>query len=521
VSSRWGRALLAGLLAAALPLTVAAASPTPTPSTSATTAPSAATSPATPAPTSPAATQAPAATPDPAPTSSSTPTPTDSPTPAPTPTAAPTPTPAPTPAPTTTPGPAASSPPAATPGGSTSPSSGSPAPPPPDPATQRLIDQTRQQLDGRLADALSIVQRLSDSMNQNATEQDQIQQRIQDSEDKVNALDDEIDRLDADIDDTQGRIDGERAQIAVLARELYVEPDSLLLRLLEAGSVRDMVTQTSDLTAAALRADATRQSLTDDLARLHRDEAQRQRDVQQENELQAQLSAALTQFQSLSDAQQKTSDDLQTLIGDSQSALDGVASREVSISLQVAEMLRQRQLKLIQTAEQQVWQQEQLWATLNGSAIPAAPVTTIAQQLTTGSRFVYPIQGAVLTQGFGPSSLSIEPSMFGFPHFHTGLDLASANTTVTAAADGVVAVVGSGTTGYGNYVIIVHGGGFVTLYGHLSLATVKVGQTVTAGQQIGVEGSTGASTGVHLHFEVRLNGTPVDPSPYLPSGGPA
>jgi murein DD-endopeptidase MepM/ murein hydrolase activator NlpD len=106
--------------------------------------------------------------------------------------------------------------------------------------------------------------------------------------------------------------------------------------------------------------------------------------------------------------------------------------------------------------------------------------------------------------------------MFGFPHFHTGLDLASPNPRVTAAADGVVAVVGSGTTGYGNYVIIVHSDGFVTLYGHLALALVKPGDRVTQGQQVGVEGSTGTSTGTHLHFEVRLNGVPLDPSPYLP-----
>jgi len=365
------------------------------------------------------------------------------------------------------------------------------------------------------------VQRLTDSLNQNATEQDQVQQRIEDSQARVDSLNSDIDRLNGDIDETQTRIDGERAQIAVLARELYQAPDSLLLRLLQAGSVRDMVTQTSDLTAAALRADATRQSLTDDLARLHKDEAERQRDVQTENELQAQLSSALAQFQSLADAQQQTSDRLQQLIVDSQSALDGVATRAISLSQQVADMLQQRQANLITTAEQQVWQQAQLWATLNSSAIPPGSVSTIAQSVTTGSRFTYPIRGAVLTQGFGPSTLALEPAMFGFPHFHTGLDLASANTTIVAAADGVAAVVGSGTTGYGNYVIIVHGGGFVTLYGHLSSASVSAGQTVTAGQPIGVEGTTGASTGVHLHFEVRLNGTPIDPSPYLPTGGGA
>jgi murein DD-endopeptidase MepM/ murein hydrolase activator NlpD len=64
--------------------------------------------------------------------------------------------------------------------------------------------------------------------------------------------------------------------------------------------------------------------------------------------------------------------------------------------------------------------------------------------------------------------------------------------------------------------VIYHGNGYSTLYAHLQRATVSVGQTVTVGQQVGVVGSTGRSTGPHLHFEVRINDTPVNPVPYLP-----
>ncbi len=74
---------------------------------------------------------------------------------------------------------------------------------------------------------------------------------------------------------------------------------------------------------------------------------------------------------------------------------------------------------------------------------------------------------------------------------------------------------GSGPSGYGTYVIVDHGRGLLTLYGHMAVVSVRSGQRVSRGQPIGVEGSTGASTGVHLHFEVRLGGTPVDPRPYL------
>jgi len=69
--------------------------------------------------------------------------------------------------------------------------------------------------------------------------------------------------------------------------------------------------------------------------------------------------------------------------------------------------------------------------------------------------------------------------------------------------------------------VIAHAGGFDTLYGHLSAALVKVGQLVTQGTPVGLEGSTGNSTGPHLHFELRIDQRPIDPRPYLPPGAPS
>jgi murein DD-endopeptidase MepM/ murein hydrolase activator NlpD len=87
-------------------------------------------------------------------------------------------------------------------------------------------------------------------------------------------------------------------------------------------------------------------------------------------------------------------------------------------------------------------------------------------------------------------------------------------TTITAAASGTVISAGW-YGGYGNYILIDHGGGMATGYGHCSQIFVSVGQQVQKGQAIGAVGSTGASTGPHLHFEVRINGKPVDPAQYL------
>lgn len=98
---------------------------------------------------------------------------------------------------------------------------------------------------------------------------------------------------------------------------------------------------------------------------------------------------------------------------------------------------------------------------------------------------------------------------------HTGIDIgAPEGAPIVAAAAGTVIVAGW-ADGYGNTVAIDHGGGIATLYGHQSSIAVAVGQQVAAGQVVGAVGSTGRSTGPHLHFEVRVNGTPVDPLGYL------
>jgi len=100
--------------------------------------------------------------------------------------------------------------------------------------------------------------------------------------------------------------------------------------------------------------------------------------------------------------------------------------------------------------------------------------------------------------------------------FHEGQDIdALYGTPVQVAAGGKVTIAGW-QRGYGNVVYVDHGNGLSTRYGHLSEIDVTVGQTVTQGQRIGLVGSTGRSTGPHLHYEVRINNQPVDPKPYLP-----
>ncbi len=106
-------------------------------------------------------------------------------------------------------------------------------------------------------------------------------------------------------------------------------------------------------------------------------------------------------------------------------------------------------------------------------------------------------------------------SPFGFRRYrwHYGTDLkVYYGDPIVAAFDGIVRIVDYERYGYGRYVVLRHLNGFETLYGHLSKANVKVGEQVTAGQVIGLGGSTGRSTGTHLHFEVRYQGNAINPS---------
>ncbi len=105
------------------------------------------------------------------------------------------------------------------------------------------------------------------------------------------------------------------------------------------------------------------------------------------------------------------------------------------------------------------------------------------------------------------------------PDFHAGVDLKAAHgVPVTSAAAGFVRLVRRSNTGYGNMIRVVHLSGYETLYAHLSEIQVREGQAVKPGQRLGRAGSSGLVTGPHLHFEVRLQNQPIDPTPFLPDG---
>jgi murein DD-endopeptidase MepM/ murein hydrolase activator NlpD len=136
------------------------------------------------------------------------------------------------------------------------------------------------------------------------------------------------------------------------------------------------------------------------------------------------------------------------------------------------------------------------------SSVPAQPAGPIQGESSSG--FIWPVNGPVVS-GYG----------MRWGQLHAGIDIAvPAGTGIRAAASGTV-VLAAYTGGYGNYTCIDHGGGISTCYAHQSSYAVSSGQSVGQGDVIGSVGCTGHCFGDHLHFEVRVNGSPVDPLGYL------
>ncbi len=179
---------------------------------------------------------------------------------------------------------------------------------------------------------------------------------------------------------------------------------------------------------------------------------------------------------------------------DRATAMQAIAELEAS-SAQISQMLKQRQAERAAAA---------------AAAAQSGGATSDAGYVQGTGQLSWPVNG-VITSPYGYRTHPI----FGTTIYHSGIDIGADYGTPVHAADRGTIVYADWMSGYGNTIIIDHGNGMSTLYGHNESLAVSEGQTISKGQVVAYVGSTGNSTGPHCHFEVRINGDPVDPMGYL------
>jgi len=308
---------------------------------------------------------------------------------------------------------------------------------------------------------------------------------------KLVPLQAEVDRLAVAVEDAQARLSAKQAELDVAKAEFDASAADMY-RQARGGSNYDVinVARPKDLIQGSKYLDGVNQNQHANVKRITvlRDEIDAQRRDLSDQKAQADAAAAEVQ---------KAKDGIEGLRAEIEPARAQAAQAAANEEAQLAQ-IRSRKAD----AEKELQQvSDAIAAELrNSTGVSGAP----------GGCEARPAPGPIVS-GFGTR----ENPIGGGTGVHTGVDIAAGFGTPIRACKAGKVVIAGWQGGYGNAVVLDHGGGMGTLYGHQSTIAVVVGQNVAAGAVIGYVGSTGNSTGPHLHFEVRLGGTPVDPVPYL------
>jgi murein DD-endopeptidase MepM/ murein hydrolase activator NlpD len=419
--------------------------------------------------------------------------------------------------PTASPSPSASSSPAAN---SVTPSpkpSGTPAASPSaSPTSQALQNREAQgQLIGDLTASEAHALMLEKSLSQSQLGLVALGQQILDAQRQISDLDTRIAAVTAQHEAVSAQLATDRNQLAVTVRRLYKHQDSFFVSLIRAGGFGGLLETVgySDVVVDRER-QMVRTVQADEVALAHAETTLARSRVTKKDVLTGLIQSRTMLAQAIAN-EQSLQTQLQATIDEALAALDAMQSDSPEVAARRAALQKLKTDSILSQIEQAVFAQQNV--ELTAALVATDPV------LTATGKLLWPIPHATVSQGFGPTAYAFEASYAGFAHFHTGIDLSMPfGTPLFAAADGVVVLARPMTdptgalVGYGNYVIIQHDAGLKTLYGHLLAIGVKEGDQVKRGQLIGLVGSTGNSTGPHLHFEVRIDNSPVDPLQMLP-----
>jgi murein DD-endopeptidase MepM/ murein hydrolase activator NlpD len=373
----------------------------------------------------------------------------------------------------------------------------------PDEREQR---EQRQRLEEDLEAATTEERRLAGELAAAAAERDRLQLLLTDVAQRAVGAVQSLEAAEAALGRANGELAAARSRLAVTRRALRAGIDELKDQAVDSfivggqdeaiGALTD-ADDVRELGAASTYRDIVlerQDTIVDRVERLKVERVRNERAASQAKEAAAGAVVAADQRRSAVEAEQLELEVLEDAnaiaVANHATLLGDVQARKARYEMELAALV-------------------ELSRSLN-EALASRQVGQVVSPAARG-RLLLPVPTARMSSSFGPR---VHP-IFGTTRLHAGMDLAApTGTPISAAAPGAVVTAGW-LGGYGNAVVVDHGGGLSTLYAHQSALAVTVGQAVGAGDVVGRVGSTGNSTGPHLHFEVRVLGTPVDPANYL------
>lgn len=348
-------------------------------------------------------------------------------------------------------------------------------------------ESAQERLNKARQEQQALNKKLSDTKSKKQQEQDRKAQIDRD----VSEIQAEINALDAQIDEINDRIEAKDAELAEahnLSSIQYESYKSRVKTIVEKGPITylEVLINAKSLEDFFVRMDVVEQIAAYDNNLL----AQLKENEQKIEALKIEIENERNQVMSIMEESLAKKRLLVEKQAASQQIINELASSEKEITAD---------MKKAKEAEQAA--QREISSLVSGDT-----------KKYVGGKFLWPTTNSYRITS--PFSMRVHPTL-GVYKQHTGIDIGAAyGTDVLAAADGTV-IISGWNNAWGNYIVINHGSGLTTLYAHNSSLIARKGQQVSRGQVIAKVGSTGYSTGAHIHFEVQVNGSPVNPLPYL------
>lgn len=367
-------------------------------------------------------------------------------------------------------------------------------------AKQEKVDQAQKELAGDRETVLSRIQILD--------------KRRAAVETKVASLDSRLADLDAEISEVRAQLTRAQQRVALLTKDLQEVLEDLGERT-DSYSARAVATYMAGPTAY-MEGILASQDFSDLVAKYEYYEAALDADSELVGEIQVLRDDTEIRRRLIIEKQHEISVAKATL-EESRTEIAAVRSEQASVLAQREEVLGEKgsildEIESDQAAyralEDQLADESRQFEAILAAQGSQAP--TGAEAPASGGQLLFPASGPITS----PYGYRTHP-IFGDQRLHTGIDIGAGYGSPVWAADGGVVTYAGVMSGYGNVIVVDHGGGLATTYNHLSAFSVGSGQQVSRGSQIGAVGCSGYCTGPHLHFEVRVNGSPVDPMPYF------